>query len=73
MMDHNHIEEAAEAMSALYVWDCVTSILEGSASPARMGGREEADVQRVIKIASAAQQRMLKAYDRAAARAAKGE
>lgn len=75
-MKPNQVKKAADAMAALYVWDCVTSILEGGASPDRLGRREHRDVLRVIKIANAAKQRMLIAYDNAvaeSARAAKEE
>lgn len=68
-MNQNPIKEAAEAMSSLYVWDCVVSILEGGAAPRTASGSEEKDVQRVINIANKAKSRLLDKYDRAAARA----
>lgn len=72
-MNQSHIKEAAKAMSALYVWDCVVGILEGGASPSHAGSSEYKDAQRVIKIANAAKLRLLKAYDRVVARSAKKE
>lgn len=58
-------------MAALCVWETVVSILDGPSDPGRMGRRESRDVQRVIKIARAAQIRMLNKYDRDVARAEK--
>lgn len=70
-MKDNPVKSAAKAMAALYTWETVVSILEGPADPGRMGRRESRDVQRVIKIAKAAQLRMLNKYDRDVARAEK--
>ena len=62
------VETAAIALAQLYVWECITAILEGGSQPDRLGTRERADINKVLKIADAAKQRMLRKYDAARAK-----
>lgn len=56
---------ASKAEAHLYVWDVIIQILEGGATPARSDAQAKEAANRVIAIARAESQRMLKKYDQA--------
>lgn len=60
------VKKAAEAMAHLYVWDVVSGILEGAATPDRGGPRHAAACKKVLSICNEMKRHALHQYDTAA-------